>query len=118
MYLDYDWYSSHFGKVPQKKFEEYRVNAEHVVDVRTSYRAEKAFNTNPIVTEKIKWAVLRTMDAQFVADTTGVSSGKISVSNDGYSESYAAKNGQADIDKHIRTLIFRELSGTGLMGAM
>ncbi len=51
------------------------------------------------------------------AEESGQGRGVTSVSNDGYSETYAASSPEA-VSEGLRSTAFQWLSGTGLMGAL
>ncbi len=114
-YADYEYYAEHFGQLTDREeFDRLAGNASRMLDVLTGRRAASATGYKA---DALADAVCAMVDFMYAAEESGQGRGVTSVSNDGYSESYAASTPEA-VEQSIRSLAFQWLSGTGLMGAL
>lgn len=67
--------------------------------------------------DRLKDAVCCVINAMHEHDKVGAGSGVTTVSNDGYSESYALSK-QSDAEQELNRAAKEQLYGTGLMGAL
>ena len=114
-YADYTYYSAHFGVLTdEEEFNRLADNASRKLDVLTGRRAATATGYKA---QALKDAVCNMVDYLHAVEQSGQGSGVSSVSNDGYSETYADSTPEA-VEKSLRGIAFQWLSGTGLMGAL
>lgn len=114
-YADYQYYSEHFGSLTDEaEFTRLADNASRKLDVLTGRRAATATGYKAAA---LKDAVCNMVDYLHAVEKSGQGSGVSSVSNDGYSETYAASTPEA-VEASLRSIAFQWLSGTGLMGAL
>lgn len=114
--VDWEYYSSLFEKVPEEEFCRYEQLAEKEVQriiglIRWANITERTFGY-----EQLKDCICNVMNALYEVDNSAQGKGITSISNDGYSESYAVQTAsQAKLELH--GMIRQWLSGTGLVGA-
>ena len=114
--VKWEYYSSLHSKIPDDCFGRYEKLAEKEVErvigpIRWANITEQTFGY-----EQLKDCICSVMNALYEVDNSAQSKGITSVSNDGYSESYAvqtASQARTEMYGMIRQL----LSGTGLVGA-
>lgn len=113
-YVDWAYYNVNFPQLTQDEFETLLPQAERRVEIYTHFRCRTATGGQ---LEQVKAAVSNMVNAIADQNSTGAGSGVTSVSNDGYSESYANVTKEL-ADAELRGICFRWLSGTGLMGCL
>lgn len=82
-----------------------------------SYRKTTATDYQKQVYEQIRGTACELADLLYVQDMSGMGTGITSVSNDGYSESYAVTTA-AQKEAQQRETVLRGLRGTGLAGVL
>lgn len=113
-YIDWDYYNTHFPRLGREEFESRLSAAEATVDIKTHFRSRKASGYK---LEQVRACVANVINAMAEQEETGAGTGITTVSNDGYSESYAnATKDQAD--RELTAVCRKWLSGTGLMGVL
>lgn len=113
-YIEWEWYNGHFPKLSEEGFRSKLPRAEMTIDTLTHGRSRTAEGYK---LEAVMACTANVINALAAQEETGAGTGVSSVSNDGYSESYAnATAEQADAD--IRSVCLKWLSGTGLTGAL
>ena len=114
-YATWDLYQAYYGKITdQQAFEKLNYRVSRILDAFTGGRAQAATGQKA---SRLNDCACKLIDVVSDLDENGIGRGVTSVSNDGYSETYAATE-PADVTKVLRRVAFQELSGTGLMGAM
>ncbi len=115
VYATWDYYSAHYGGVTEKKeFDRLAFLASRRLDILTARRAQKATGYKA---EALQDAVCNMVDYMQAAESSALGKGISSVSNDGYTESYAATT-PGQIEDALKSIAFQWLSGTGLMGGI
>lgn len=117
-FVEYDYYDSLYPmKLTEEQFEMYLPSAEAYIDLITHNRAEGATGYKAERVKKAVCAVLGEMAAQDAAkNAQGVR--LTAISNDGYSESYGAAGNAESDGRQIRAVVYRWLSGTGLVSLL
>lgn len=117
-YVEYDDYDTLYPmKLTEEQFDMYLPSAEAYIDLITHNRAESATGYKAERVKQAVCAVLGEMAAQDAAkNAQGVR--LTAISNDGYSESYGAAGNAASEDAQIKSVVYRWLSGTGLVSAL
>ncbi len=114
-YVDYfmDFNVLYPDAMEEARFEMYAPSAEAYVDVLTHNRARSAEGWKA---ERVKMAVCALVREMAALDAAKGTDGArlTSVSNDGYTESYAALSSDGERDA-LRSAVMRHLSGTGLV---
>lgn len=113
-YIDWEYYNSHFPKVSEEKFKELLLAAETKMEIYTHYRC---LNIDGYKLEQVKAAVANMINTIADQEKLKEREGINSVSNDGYSESYAQTTGEQR-EEALKNVCFDWLSGTGLMGCL
>lgn len=114
--VNWEYYSSLFGKVSESDFEKTELLAEKEVcavigPIRWAKITEDTFGY-----EQLKDCICKVMDKMAEDNESGKGKGVSSVSNDGYSESYVVQT-EEQLRSELRSSIRAWLSGTGLVGA-
>lgn len=114
--INWEYYSSLFEKVPESEFDRYEALAEKEVQrviglIRWANITEQTFGY-----EQLKDCICNVMNALYEVDNSAQGKGITSVSNDGYSESYAVQTA-SQTKAELYSMIRQWLSGTGLVGA-
>ncbi len=114
--VDWEYYNSLYSKVSEADFEKAEKQAEKAVcsvigPIRWEQITEETFGY-----EQLKDCICQVMDKIAADDEAGLGTGVTSVSNDGYSESYALQTSVQRMSD-LRASIRLWLSGTGLVGA-
>lgn len=112
----WELYSSLYPSSDPETFAKYRQAAEDAVEsvigpIRYAQITEKTFGY-----EKLQKCICRVIDQLKDNDSSGKGRGVTSVSNDGYSESYAVQT-LDQVQNELYDMIVTCLSGTGLVGA-
>lgn len=107
--VTYDEYTALGGKLAEPIFLLYATRAAMYIESITARRSANALGWK---LERVKAATASVIDAMAALSDGGAV--VTSVSNDGYSESYAVK----DADTSLRSAAMHYLSGTGLVGAL
>ncbi len=125
-YIDWEYYSSLYDKVPQDMFEKRYKQAEMHLNVVThmkvktfvnSYQEDTATDFQKQIHEQIKMTMCELVNVVHVQTESEMGTGITSVSNDGYSESYKITTA-AEKEAQLISIIRNGLSGTGLAGAL
>lgn len=114
LYIDWEWYNSHFPKLTEEEFKQKLPAAELKVDILTHFRAKEAMGYK---LEQVKACVANLINTAADMEAAGAGGNVKSVSNDGYSESYEQVTPE-QVEEELKKVCFRWLSGTGLMGAL
>lgn len=114
--VDWEYYSSLHDKVSEDEFEKSEALAEKEVALVIGSPRWEAVTDTAFYYVQLKDAICKTIDKMTEMRSSGIGKGISSVSNDGYSESYAV---QTDVQARIELVlaITDWLSGTGLVGA-
>ena len=114
--VDWEYYNSLNSKIPVEDFAKYEELAEKEVQriigpIRWANITELTFGY-----EQLKDCICNVMNGLYDADNSAQGKGITSVSNDGYSESYAVQTASQK-NAELRNMIRQGLRGTGLVGA-
>ena len=114
--VNWEDYSSLFNKVPEDEFGRYERLAEIEIcnvigPIRWAYITEQTFGY-----KQLKVCACNVVNALYDSEHSAQGKGITSVSNDGYSESYAVQT-STQAKTELRSMIRGMLSGTGLVGA-
>lgn len=116
--VNWEYYCSlcYEQKVTEENFDAAERKAEAVVRsvigfIRWNQITEETFGF-----EVLKETICQTINLLTDNEASGIGKGISSVSNDGYSESYAATSA-SEVDESVKASIRSMLSGTGLVGA-
>ena len=114
--VKWDDYNSLFSKISNADFERYETLAEKEVKrvigaIRWASITEDTFGY-----DVLKDCICNVMDKIWDDEHSGKGKGITSVSNDGYSETYALTQ-ESDLRNEMASSIKAWLSGTGLVGA-
>lgn len=115
-YVDFEYYTLFSGLVSEDIFAKYQMSAEQRLDILTHRRAV-ALAADDWRMEQVKSAVCSMIDYLAKAEESGQSAGVQSVSNAGYSETYANATPEA-VESSLRHICIQWLSGTGLAGGL
>ena len=115
-HVTWEYYSSLFDKVPEDEFSRYERLAEIEIcnvigPIRWAYITEQTFGY-----KQLKDCACNVVNALYESDHSAQGKGITSVSNDGYSESYAVQT-STQAKTELRSMIRGMLSGIGLVGA-
>lgn len=114
--VNWEDYSSLFDKVPESDFDRYERLAEMEIcnvigPIRWANITELTFGY-----AQLKDCICNVVNALYESERSPQGKGVTSVSNDGYSESYAVQT-STQAKTELRSMIRGMLSGTGLVGA-
>ncbi len=114
--VNWEDYSSLFDKVPEGEFSRYERLAE--IEVRNVIGPIRWANITELTFgyAQLKNCICNVVNALYESDHSAQGKGVTSVSNDGYSESYAVQT-STQAKAELQSMIKRWLSGTGLVGA-
>lgn len=112
----WELYSSLYPSSDPETFAKYRLAAEDAVEsvigpIRYAQITEQTFGY-----DKLQKCICRVIDQLRENDSSGKGRGVSSVSNDGYSESYAVQTSE-QVQNELIAMIISCLAGTGLVGA-
>lgn len=113
-YIDWDYYNANFPKLTREEFDRLLPQAEMKIEVLTHLRCQGAAGYK---LDRVKAAVANLVNALADQEAAGAGSGVVSVSNDGYAESYVNTTREA-AEQELYNVCFQWLSGTGLMGVL
>lgn len=114
--LTWEQYSSLHSKITQTEFNTAEAQAENEVKSVIGPIRWATITTSTFGYEVLQECIAKTIDQMVQNEKNGLGSGKTSVSNDGYSESYAITSAE-DLQKALHSNIKAWLSGTGMVGA-
>lgn len=115
VYATWDYYSKYYGTVTDEtEFNRLANRASRKLDSLTAQRASKAIGYKA---DALQEAVCNMVEYIQSAEAASLGKGLNSVTNDGYTESYAATTPEM-VEDSLRSIAFQWLSGTGLMGAV
>lgn len=113
--VTWEYYSSLYNTVTEEEFEKLEARAElevkRVIGPRWAGINEETYGY-----DVLKDCICKTMNTLASNEASGIGTGLVSVSNDGYSETYAGM-GAEEAQYQISGLIKAWLSGTGLVRA-
>jgi hypothetical protein len=114
--VNWEYYSSLFGKVSKNDFDRVEKQAEKAVcrvigPIRWANITEETYGY-----EHLKDCICNTMNKLMEQEVSGIGKGISSASNDGYSESYVIQT-ESQAREELNSSIRAWLSGTGLVGA-
>lgn len=114
--VTWEYYNSLYNKVGQDEFTRLEPLAEkRILSVIGHYKWNH-IDESAFYFDQLKDCICQVVNKLADMDKSGAGRGLASVSNDGYSESYAVQTA-SEYDKEIRTCITHGLSGTGLTSA-
>lgn len=113
--LTWEQYSSLHSKAKADEFDNLEIEAEFEARAVIGPRFDM-INAETYGFKQLQECLCRIIDAKKDAQTSAVGKGVASVSNDGYSETYAITT-TSDMQENLRKDIASWLSGTGLIGA-
>lgn len=114
--VTWDEYNSLYSKVSEADFSRYEALAEKEVKKVIGAIKWESINTETFGYDALKDCICNVIDKIYDDERNGRGRGLTSVSNDGYSESYALVN-PSDLRGEMVSFIKSCLSGTGLVGA-
>lgn len=125
--ITWEYYSSFYSGIPDEKtFSRLMRRAQTKMDAVThmrvsrflgGYRKTTATDFQKQVYAQIQDTACELADLLYAQDSSGMGTGIASVSNDGYSESYAVTTA-AEKEAQQRATIMNGLRGTGLAGVL
>lgn len=111
-YATWESFRAQYGEIPD--FDVLNVRISRMLDAFTGNRSKSA---KGVKAERLNDCACALINMIADMEKSGAGHGLLSVSNDGYSEHYAATN-SAEMTAILRRAAFQMLSGTGLMGAL
>lgn len=114
--VSWEFYSSLYDKVTQTDFPKAEAKAEAEVAQVIGPIRWAAITSDSFGFDVLKNAICKTIDLMADNEAAGLGKGVTSVSNDGYSESYAQADA-SDVRDELKKAIKEWLSGTGMVGA-
>lgn len=114
--VNWEYYSSLYGTVTEDDFKKAEARAEREVRAVVGPIRWAAITENTFGYEQLKDCICNAIDKMAADDKSGAGKGVSSVSNDGYSESYAVQT-EEELRSELHSSIRAWLSGTGLVGA-
>lgn len=114
--ITWEYYSSLYDNLTESRFTELATKAEQLVRGVIGLVRWSEITTDTFGYDVLKDCICSTINYLDDADKTGIGKGVTSVSNDGYSESFAQATAM-DTNTEVQGLIRLWLSGTGLVGA-
>lgn len=114
-YATWQVYKDYYGTV--KTEEEFNKLNYRVSLLLDTFTGQRAASVTGVKAARLNDAACRLIDLVKLQESSAAGTGVTSVSNDGYSESYAAATPEAVMEMYRQTA-FAALSGTGLMGAL
>lgn len=113
--VDWGLYCSFHNKVDSASFATYEALAEKECKKVIGYRFDD-INSDTFGYASLQDCICNVIDKMVTDERTGRNKGLVSVSNDGYSETYIGTN-ESDLRNDMKSFIRSELSGTGLVRA-
>lgn len=114
--VDWEYYDSLYSKINSTDFLRYEALAEKQVILVIGKVRWETITADTYGYDVLKDCICKVMDKIYDDELSGKGKGVTSVSNDGYSESYAITT-QAEYFFEMANSIRTWLSGTGLVGA-
>lgn len=114
--VDWEYYSSLHIKVTIEEFDRAESMAEKEVKAVIGWMRWQTISEDAFYYEQLRDCICNVMDKMAEDAESGKGKGLASVSNDGYSESYAVQT-EEQLRKELQSAIRAWLSGTGLAGA-
>lgn len=114
--VSWEFYSSLYDDIGESEFEKSEIKAEQEVRAVIGPLKWDAITEETFGYEVLKDCICKVMNQQKCDAKTGLGKGITSVSNDGYSETFAKANAE-DVRAGLHISIKQWLSGTGLVGA-
>lgn len=126
-YITWDGYSSLYTEIPDENtfnrlMRRVRIKMDGITHMRVSkfvgsYRKTTATDFQKLVYAQIQDTACELANLMYAQDMSGMGTGIASVSNDGYSESYAVTTA-AEKEAQQRKTVLNGLRGTGLAGVL
>lgn len=114
--VTWEYYNSLYNKAKQDEFNKLEAQAErHVLSVIGRYKWDR-IEESAFYFDQLKDCICKVVNMLIDLNKGGAGKGLASVSNDGYSETYAVRNID-EYNREIRMCIMYCLSGTGLTSA-
>lgn len=114
--VTWEYYSSLSNKVTEEEFPALEKKAELIVRDLIGYMRWITINEETFAYVALQDCICNLIDKLHENEISGVGSGVTSVSNDGYSETYAVGT-KEEAEAELQRLAKIWLSGTGLVGA-
>ncbi len=126
-YITWEGYSSLYTEIPDENtfnrlMRRVRIKMDGITHMRVSkfvgsYRKTTATDFQKLVYAQIQDTACELANLMYAQDMSGMGTGIASVSNDGYSESYAVTTA-AEKEAQQRKTVLNGLRGTGLAGVL
>lgn len=114
--VDWEYYDSLYSKIDSTEFVKYEALAENEVKLVIGKLRWDTITADTYGYDVLKDCICKVMDKLYEDGLTAKGKGITSVSNDGYTETYATTT-PGEYFKEMSTSIRAWLSGTGLVGA-
>ena len=114
--VDWEYYSSTHGKITEEGFDHAESLAEKEVRLVVGWARWQTISEDAFYYEQLRDCICNVMDKMAEDVVSGKGKGVASVSNDGYSESYAVQT-EEQLRNELQSSIRAWLSGNGLAGA-
>jgi hypothetical protein len=114
--VNWEYYNSFFSAVDKDTFARLEPMAEKQVKAVIGAPRWNSIDPNAFYSDQLKDCICMLVDRLASYEKSGAGTGLASVSNDGYSESYALQT-LPQIANELRLCVVHWLSGTGLVGA-
>ena len=115
-HVNWEYYSSLFGKVSEKEFAKAELLAEKEVCAVIGPIRWAVITSDTFGYEQLQDCICKVIDKMAENEESGKGKGVSSVSNDGYSESYVVQT-EEQLRNELQSSIRAWLSGTGMVGA-
>ena len=114
--ITWELYDSLYDKISEEKFPTVEKEAESIVRGVIGPVGYAQITPDTFGYDVLQETIMKVMNLIVDNEKSGVGKGITSVSNDGYSESYAQTT-REEVDAEMRSTVVSMLSGTGLVGA-
>lgn len=114
--VNWEYYNSLYSTVDETKFSKLEPVAENQVRTVIGVYRWNGIDPDAFYYDQLKHCICMVIDKLAMYEKSGVGTGLASVSNDGYTESFAIQT-QPQMLADLRSCIVQWLSGTGLAGA-
>lgn len=114
--VSWEYYNSLYNEVDKTTFGRLESLAEKRIRVVVGTPRWNSIAPDAFYYDQLKECICRMVNRLAVYEKSGAGAGLASVSNDGYTESYAVQT-QPQMEQEVHSCIVQWLSGTGLVGA-
>lgn len=114
--VSWEYYHSLYDKVSEEEFDRWEKHAEDEVCAVIGMIRYIRITADTFGYQQLQDCICRVINQMAENEASGKGKGLASVSNDGYSESYAIQT-EEQLHRELRSSITSWLSGTGLVGA-